>query len=95
MVAPATSLVEEVILEKLRTKVLRRRHAIRSTLWCKVHQVPVRPDRVDMIALQFCRPEMEDVTIDFAKYVQGRPLHIVVLALALVVLLISGAIARQ
>jgi hypothetical protein len=64
-------------------------HDVWSTLRRKVHEIPIRPDRVDVICRQFSSPEMENLPILFPKHMHHRPLHIIGIALAFVVGLIG------
>jgi hypothetical protein len=81
--------VEIVFFQELRPEILRRSGNVWSTLRRKVHEIPIRPDRVDVICRQFSSPEMENLPILFPKYMHHRPLHIIGIALAFVVGLIG------
>ena len=81
--------VQIVFFQELRPEILRRSGNVWSTLRRKVHEIPIRPDRVDVICRQFSSPEMENLPILFPKYMHHRPLHIIGIALAFVVGLIG------
>ena len=51
----------------------------------EVHEVPVRPHRVDMVRNRFGSPEMENLTVLFPEYMHHWPLHVIGLALAFVI----------
>ena len=87
-------LVEKVLFQKLGSEVLWRRHTIRPSFGREIHQIPIRPNCVDMIPLQLGPPEMEDFIIDLSEHVQDRPLHVVVFTLTFVVSLVRRAVAR-
>src|SRR5260370_18920542 len=57
----------------------------------KVNEIPVRPNPVNMIARQFSRPEMKDLSIPPPKYMHHRPLHVIRVSLALIIGLIGRA----
>jgi len=82
--------VEKGFFQELRPEILRRSGNAWSTLRRKVHEIPIRPDRVDVICRQFSSPEMENLPILFPKYMHHRPLHIIGISLASVVGLVGG-----
>ena len=75
-------LVQIMFLEKLGSEILRRCQAVRAAFGCEVHQVPVGPDRIHMIALQLRPPEVKNPIIVFSEHMEYRSLHIVTFALA-------------
>ena len=81
----STRLFQIILLQKLRPKLLWRRLSIRPSLWREVHQVPVRPHRVDMVRHGFRCPEMKNPAVAFCERMHHRKLLVVVLALAFVV----------
>ena len=81
-------LVQIVFLQEFGPEILWRSGYIWPTLWRKVHEIPIRPHRVDMIPRQFGSPEMKDLSALPPEYMHHRPLHIIGVSLALVVGLI-------
>ena len=58
-------------------------------LWRKVHEIPIRPHRVDVIRRQFSSPEMKNLSILPPEYMHHGPLHIIGVSLAFVIGLIG------
>src|SRR5439155_16133800 len=56
-------LVQIVLFQELRPEILWRSGNVRPTLWREVHEIPIRPHRVDMIPRQFSSPEMKDFSV--------------------------------
>src|SRR5881409_2089748 len=56
-------LIQIVFFQEFGPEVLRRGGNVRPTLWRKVHEIPIRPHRVDVIARQFSSPEMKNPSI--------------------------------
>ena len=54
-------------------------------LWCKVHEIPIRPHRIDMIGRQFTCPEMINLSILLPEYMHHGQLHVIGVSLALVI----------
>ena len=65
---------------------MRRRVEIWPALGREVHQVPIRPHRVDVVRHRFGSPEMIDLSVLFREHMHYGLLHIVGIAiLALVI----------
>ena len=91
VVRPQHLLVQEMLLQKLGSEVLRWRLTIRTAFGRKVHEIPIGPHRIHVISLQLGPPKMEDIAIVPPEHIQDGPLHVVVFTLAFVIALISGA----
>src|SRR6185436_1373353 len=78
-------LFQVVLLKEPGPKRLRRNGNVRPPLRGKVHEIPVRPHRIDVISLQLRSPEMKNPSIAAHEDMHDRQLHVVGLALALVV----------
>ena len=85
----APLLIQIVFFQEFGPEILWRSGNVWSTLWRKVHEIPIRPHRVDMIRRQFSSPEMENLSILPPKYMHHRPLHIIRVSLAFVIGLIG------
>src|ERR1700680_150048 len=82
-------LFQIVFFQEFGPESLWRSGNVRPTLWRKVHEIPIRPHRVDMICRQFSSPEMKNLSILPPKYMHHWPLHIIRVSLAFVIGLIS------
>jgi RNA polymerase sigma factor (sigma-70 family) len=80
--------VQIVLLQELGPESLRRRVTVRPTLGREVHQVPVRPHRVDVVHHRLGAPEMKNLAVPLREGMHHRLLHILGLSLAFVVGLI-------
>jgi hypothetical protein len=69
--------VEVVSFQEFRAEILWRRGDVRSTVWRKVHEIPIRPHRVNVIPREFSSPEMEDCSIALHEHMHHWPLHVV------------------
>src|SRR5258705_7810962 len=76
-------LIQIVFFQEFGPEILWRSGNVWPTLRRKVHQIPIRPHRVDMIPRQFSSPEMKDFSILLSEYMHHRPLHIIRISLAL------------
>ena len=85
----APLLIQIVFFQEFGPEILWRSGNVWSTLWRKVHEIPIRPHRVDMIRRQFSSPEMKHLSILPPEYMHHRPLHIIRFSLAFVIGLIG------
>ena len=74
-----------MLLQKLGTEILRRRHKVRTALGREIQQIPIGPDRVDMVRWQLAGPKMMDLPLFSFEDMHHRQLHIIGLALTFVV----------
>src|SRR5258708_27168767 len=81
-------LIQIVFFQEFGPEILWRSGNVWPTLWRKVHEIPIRPHRVDMIPRQFSSPEMKDFSILLPKYMHHWQLHIIRVSLAFVIGLI-------
>src|SRR5688572_20897353 len=86
---PLYSLFKIVLLQELGPEILWRSGDVRPTLRGKVHEIPIRPHRVDVVHHRFGAPEMENLPVPLLEDMHYRPLHVVGISLALVVSLIG------
>src|ERR687893_589542 len=84
-----TTLYSVVFFQEFGPELLWRSGNVWPPLWRKVHEIPIRPYRVEMIRRQFSSPEMKNLSILPPKYMHNWPLHIIRVSLALVIGLIS------
>src|SRR5687768_4897300 len=77
--------VQIILFQKFGPEVLWRSGNVWPALWRKVHEIPIRPHRIDMIRRQLSCPEMKDLSILPPKHMHHWPLHIIGLSLAFVV----------
>src|SRR2546425_7974075 len=90
VVAVAQLLLSQIVFfQEFGPEILWRSGNVWPTLWCKVHEIPIRPHRVDMIRHRFSSPEMKDLSILPPKYVHHWQLHIIRLSLTFVIGLIG------
>ena len=82
-------LIQIVFFQEFGPELLRRSGNVWPTFWRKVHQIPIRPHRVDMIHRHFSSPEMKNLSILPPEYMHHWPLHIIRISLALVIGLIG------
>src|SRR3984893_1900063 len=82
-------LIQIVFFQEFGPEILWRSGNVWPTLWRKVHEIPIRPHRVDMIPRQFSSPEVKDFSILPPKYMHHWPLHIIRVSLAFVIGLIG------
>ena len=82
-------LVQIVFFQEFGPEILRRSGNVWPTLRRKVHEIPIRPHRVDVIRRQFSSPEMENLSILLPEYMHHWPLHIIGVSLAFVIGLIG------
>ena len=85
----ALLLVQIVLFQEFGPEILWRSDNVRPTLRREVHQIPIRPHRVDMIRREFGSPEMKDFSIPLPEYMHHRPLHIIGVSLAFVIGLVG------
>ena len=81
--------IEVVSFQEIGPEILWRRGDVWPTVWRKVHEIPIRPHRVNVIPRQFGSPEMENLSIPSPEYMHHWPLHIIGLSLAFVIGLIG------
>jgi hypothetical protein len=81
--------IQVVFIQKFGPKILWRGGNVWPTLWRKVHEIPIQPNRIDMIHRRFSSPEMKNLSIPPLKYMHYWPLHIIRVSLALVIGLIE------
>src|SRR5258708_2980141 len=82
-------LIQIVFFQEFGPEILWRSGNVGPTLWRKVHEIPIRPHRVDMIRRGFSSPEMKDFSILLPKYMHHWQLHIIRVSLAFVIGLIG------
>src|ERR1700738_1562960 len=82
-------LIQIVFFQEFGPEILWRSGNVWPTLWRKVHEIPIRPHRVDMIRRQFSSPEMKNLSSLPPKYMHHWPLHIIRVSLAFVIGLIG------
>src|SRR4051812_43410038 len=82
-------LVQIILFEELGPELLWRSRNVRPPLRSKVHQIPIRPDRVDMIHHSFSSPEMKNLSILLPEDMHHRQLHVIRVFLAFVIGLIG------
>src|SRR5687768_16224293 len=87
--APNYSLFRIVLFQEFRSEILWRSGNVWSALWRKVHEVPIRPNRVDVIHQLFSSPEMKNLSILPPEYMHHWPLHVIRVSLAFVIGLIG------
>src|SRR6516164_8516411 len=85
----SSSLLQIVLFEELGPERLWRRGNVRPSLRCEIHQIPIRPDRIDMIPFQFSAPEMKNPPVLAPEDVHHRQLHVIRRSLTFVVRLIG------
>src|ERR1700675_4155098 len=56
-------LIQIVFFQEFGPEILWRSGNVGPTLWRKVHEIPIRPHRVDMIPRKFSSPEMRNLSI--------------------------------
>src|ERR1700676_397304 len=93
--SPALLLFQVVLFKESGPESLRRNGNVRPPLWRKVHEIPVRPHRIDVIPLQFSAPEMTNPSVAPREDMHNRQLHVVGLSLALVIGLIGRLESRD
>src|SRR5215472_14295407 len=69
--------IEVVCFQEFGPEILWRRGDVWSTVWRKVHEIPIRPHRVNVIPRQFSSPEMEHRSIALHEHMHHWPLHVV------------------
>ena len=79
-----------ILFQEFGPEILRGSGNIRPAFGRKVHQIPIRPDRVDVIRHPFGSLEMEDFPILFLENMHHGQLHIVRVFLAFVIGLKGG-----
>src|ERR1700681_3082927 len=84
-------LIQIVFFQEFGPEILWRSGNVWPALWRKVHEIPIRPHRVDMIPRQFGPPEMKDFSIQPPKHMHHWQLHIIRFSLAFVIGLIGRA----
>src|SRR5712691_3625563 len=87
--APTLLLIQIMFFQEFGPELLRRSRNVRPPLWCEVHEVPIRPHRVEMILRRFRSPEMKNLFALPPEYMHHRPLHVIGVSLALVIGLIG------
>src|SRR5919109_3191839 len=87
--APPLLLVQIVLFQEFGPELLWRRGNVRPALWRKVHEIPVRPHRVEVIRCRLSSPEMKNLSVQLPKHMHHRPLHIIRVSLALVIRLVG------
>jgi hypothetical protein len=82
-------LIQIVFFQEFGPELLRWSGNVWPPLWRKVHEIPIRPHRVEMIRRQFSSPELKSLSILPLKYMHHWPLDIIGVSLALVICLIG------
>ena len=85
----SSSLLQIVLFKELGPERLWRRGNVRPALRGEIHEIPIRPDRIDMISLQFSAPEMRNPSVLASEDVHYRHLHVIRRCLTFVVRLIG------
>src|SRR2546426_321027 len=93
--APKLLLIQIVLFQEFGPELLWRSGNVWPPLWRKVHEIPIRPHRVDMIRRQFRSPEMKNLSILLPEYMHHWQLHIIGVSLALVTGLIGRLRSRN
>src|ERR1700692_1498478 len=75
-------LIQIVFFQEFGPEILWRSGNVWPTPWRKVHEIPIRPHRVDMIRRRLSSPEMKNRSTLPPKYMHHRPLHIIRVSLA-------------
>ena len=78
-------LIQIVFFQEFGPESLWRSWNVWPTLWRKVHEIPIWPNRVDMIPRQFSSPEMKNLSFLPPKYMHHWQLHIIRVSLAFVI----------
>src|SRR6266581_6928879 len=86
--APKLLLIQIVFFQEFGPEILWRSTNVWPTVWRKVHEIPIRPHRIDMIGRKFSSPEMNNLSTLPPKYMHHWPLHIIRVSLAFVIGLI-------
>src|SRR5262245_10306471 len=79
-----------VLFQKSGSEVLWRHENVWPALRRVVHEIPVRPHRVDVVLRQLSSPEMKDLSVPPPEDMHHWQLHVVGVPLALVIGLIGG-----
>src|SRR4051812_18212195 len=74
-----------VFFQEFGPEVLWRSRNVWPTLWRKVHQIPIRPHRVDMVCRQLSPPKMINLSALLSKHMHYWPLQIIGLSLTFVI----------
>src|SRR5256885_6378568 len=82
-------LIQVVFFQEFGPELLWRSGNVWPPLWGKVHEIPIRPHRVEMIHHPFRSPEMKNLSIPLPEYMHHWPLHIIRVSLAFVIGLIG------
>src|SRR6516225_106400 len=82
--------IEVVCFQEFGPEILWRRGNVWPTVRRKVHEIPVRPHRVNVISLEFSSPEMKYSSTALHEHMHHGPLHVVRVSLTFVVGLIGG-----
>ena len=86
---PRLLLMEIVSFKELRPEILWRSGNVRPTFRRIVHEVPIGPNRVDMVFAQFSSPEVKDLSVLFLEDMHHGQLHVVGILLAFVIRLVG------
>src|SRR5206468_6977654 len=84
-IGAALLLFQIILFQEFGPELLWRREKVRPALWREVHEIPIRPDRVDVIARQFGSPEMKNLSALLPEDMHHGPLHVVGVSLAFVI----------
>src|SRR5436190_3618490 len=68
MIGTQLFLVQIMLFQEFGPEILRRRGNVRTAFGREVHEIPIRPDRVDMIPHHFSSPEMKDFPVPLPEY---------------------------
>src|SRR5215470_12015562 len=86
----SSSLLQIVLFQELGPECLWRRRNVRPALLGEIHQIPIRPDCIDMIALKLSAPEMRNPSVLAPEDVHHWHLHVIRRSLTIVVRLVGG-----
>ena len=82
-------LIQIVFFQEFGPEILWRSGNVWPTLWRKVHEIPIRPHRVDMIRHHFSSPEVINLSILLPEDMHHWQLHIIRVFLAFVISLVG------
>src|SRR5262252_5194758 len=87
--------IQIVLFQEFGPEILWRSGNVWPSLRRKVHEIPIRPHRVDMIPRQFGSPEMKNLSTLPLEYMHHWPLYIIRISLAFVIGLIGRVRSRN
>jgi hypothetical protein len=82
-------LIEIVLFQEFGPEILRRHGNVWPPFRSKVHEIPIRPNRIEMIPRQFSPPEMKNLSFPPPKDMHHRQLPVIGVSLAFVIGLIG------